>query len=572
MKSRAIILYWLLLLVPTLGAGLFMLQLLRNEGERLALTESAALQGKARVMADEIALSIEEAKDGLIAALREIPADDSGGSLRDWERENPLIRNVFVWNTAQKRLVFPSEQNGLTGEQAGFVRRYDDLFAGRAPWPAAVAVDDRQQLASARQQIRALTKADYAINKKMAMAQSQMPDQEITQPSPGPDNGWLAWYWQDKLHLLGWLRSADGLRVSGVEIEMAALLSRIAAGFSGRPANGYVNAIIDGNGHVFAQRGGTEITRDMTPRVTVSLSPQLPHWQVAIFGTPPAAAARSFALVSALLVGVFVIAILSGGSLLLWQARRNLLEAQQRTSFVSNVSHELKTPLTTIRMYSEMLADGRVPTDEKRRGYLDVITRESQRLTRLVNNVLDFSRLEQGRKRYQSERLDIADVAHEVLESQADRLREAGMNLSTEFPDEPAYARLDRDAFSQCLLNLVDNAIKYASGGGKLAVRLWRDSVPPAATGPSLEGGTPPLHAWRLAIEDAGPGIPSACREKLFQQFHRADDSLTAKVAGFGLGLSISRRLLRDQGGNLFFEPADSGGARFVMVLPGDGS
>lgn len=554
MKSRAIILYWLLLLVPTLGAGLFMLHLLRNEGQRLAMTEAASLQNKARLLADEIALNVDEAKDGLMNSLRDLPSSNLAASLREWERANPLIRNVFVWDTTARDLVIPERSNGLTGEQTSFVRRYTDLFAGRAPWPSAPQNDQQQLATSTRQQIREMSKSDYNVK-------SKMPQQALNTPE---QSGWLSWHWEDQLHLLGWLR--DGGQIRGVEIEMAALLSRIAAGFAERPTAGLTYAILDGNGQIFAQHGVTEATAKMKPRVTASLSPQLPHWQLAIYGSSPAVAARSFALVSTLLVGVFVIAILSGGSLLLWQARRNMMEAQQRTSFVSNVSHELKTPLTTIRMYAEMLAEGRVPTEEKKRGYLDTITRESQRLTRLVNNVLDFSRLEQGKKKYQVERLNIAAVATEVLDSQADRLREAGIELTPEFPDEPAFAKLDRDAFSQCLLNLVDNAIKYA-GGGKLTVQLSRSGDIPVA-----DGGRNAATTWQLAIEDSGPGIPVAHCAKLFEQFHRADDSLTAKVAGFGLGLSISRRLLRDQGGELLYEKAEGGGAKFVMMLPTDGS
>jgi two-component system, OmpR family, phosphate regulon sensor histidine kinase PhoR len=192
-----------------------------------------------------------------------------------------------------------------------------------------------------------------------------------------------------------------------------------------------------------------------------------------------------------------------------------------------------------------------------------VITRESQRLTRLVGNVLDFSRLEQGRMKYRLERLDIAATTLEVLGSQADRLREAGLALTTEFPEAPAFARLDRDAFSQCLLNLTDNAVKYAPSGGKLRVRLRASGRP----GPARDPNAAP--AWALEIEDAGPGVPAAHRAKLFAQFHRVDDSLTAKVAGFGLGLSISRRLLRDQGGDLEYEAAAGGGAKFLMILPG---
>ena len=563
MKSRAILLYWLLLLVPTLGAGLVMLRLLRHEGQRLALAESAALQNKARVMADEIALSVGEAREGLIETLRAVPTANL--DLGDWARANPLIRNAFIWDAAQRRLLFPDEHNGLTGEQAGFIRRYADLFTARTPWPAPPAGEVQTPVVSARQQIRQLTKADYGQGARpIAPGATALPQPSAMPDSVGSsDHGWLPWYWQDELHLLGWLRSEDGHRIWGVEIEMAALLSRIAAAFAEKPANGLVYAILDGNGNVFAQRGETEIAAGMIPRAVASLSPELPHWQVAIYGSAPAATGRGFALVSALLVGAFLAATLSGGTLLLWQARRNLREAMQRTSFVSNVSHELKTPLTTIRMYAEMLAEGRVATEAKRRGYLEVITRESERLTRLVSNVLDFSRLEQGRKNYRVERLDVAAAALEVLNSQADRLQEAGLALTTEFPDAPAFARLDRDAFSQCVLNLTDNAIKYAPGGGKLRVRLRGGGSSGAAPDPNTGS------AWMLEIEDAGPGVPVAHRARLFGQFHRVDDSLTAKVAGFGLGLSISRRLLRDQGGDLVYEEAVGGGAKFVMILPG---
>lgn len=548
MKTRAIILYSLVLLVPTLGAGLFMLHLLKNEGGRLAMAEAAALQDKARVMADEIALSVDEAKEGLMASLRALPPADLVASLREWERANPLIRNGFIWDAARKQLLLPDERSGITGEQAGFLRRYGDLFAGRAPWPAAPQTDSQQQLASTRQQLRAMSKADYNVKSKMPA------------PAPAePETGWLAWHWEDELHLLGWLREGDGRRVRGVEIEMSALLSRIASGFAEKPAGRNVFALLDGNGRVFVQRGAAEITQDLKPRASAPLSPQLPHWQVAVYGPASAAAGRGYALVSGLLAAVFVVAILTGGALLILNACRNQRDAQQRTSFVSNVSHELKTPLTTIRMYAEMLAEGRVATEEKRRGYLETITRESQRLTRLVNNVLDFGRLEQGRKKYQAERLDLAAVAREVLDSQADRLREAGLQLATEFPAGPAFARLDRDALSQCLLNLVDNAIKYAGAGCRLVVRL--------AEGGGREAAA---RTWRFEIEDSGPGVPAAHREKLFEQFHRVDDSLTAKVAGFGLGLSISRRLLRDQGGELVYESAPAGGARFVVMLPAD--
>lgn len=553
MKSRAIIPYGLLLLVPTLGAGCFMFHLLKHESERLAMAETAALQNKARVMADEIALSVDEAKDGLMASLRELSTEDLPGALGAWSEVNPLIRNVFIWDLGQKRLILPDAVQGITSEQAEFTRRYEPFFGGGEEFRAAPA-SDTQQAASTRQQLRQISKSDYNVKQAAAPAGTV----ERTE-------GWLSLYIGDEqLHLLGWQRDEQLKRVYGLEIEMAALLGRIVAGFAEKPPAGQLYAILDGNGHPFAQRtDGSPAADDKGYRTvaSVSLSPQLPHWQVAIQTRNQPAGRTGYAAMLSLVAVALVMSILAGGSVLLWQARRNLLEAQQRTSFVANVSHELKTPLTTIRMYAEMLAEGRIAAEEKRRGYLETMVRESQRLTRLVNNVLDFSRLEQGRKKYQTERLDLAAAAHEVLASQADRLHEAGLTLATEFPDTPAPARLDRDAFSQCLLNLVDNAIKYANRG-TLAVRL--------AAG--HHGTSPHLLVWRLEVEDEGPGIPGAHRGKLFEQFHRADDSLTAKVAGFGLGLSISRRLLRDQGGDLVYEAAPSGGARFVLIIPGEKS
>ena len=546
MKSRAILLYWLLLLAPTLGAGFFMLRLLRHEGERLAMAETAALQNRARVLADDVGLLVAETRDGLMEALRALPVDDSGAALRAWEDANPLVRNVFIWNDAAKRLLLPDPARGVTAEQSGFIRRYGELFNGNSPWPEAPPVEAQAQtFLGQRQQIRMATKG-----------MGQQLDAQA--PRNRGAEGWLTWFSDDQLHQLGWQRSADGQRVRGVELEMDALLSRIAAGFAEQPPAPLVYALLDANGRTFVQRGARELGSNEAPRIAMAVGPLLPHWQVAVFGAAPAAATTGYRAVSGLLVAVFVLAILSGGSLLMWQARRNLREARQRTSFVSHVSHELKTPLTTIRMYAEMLAEGRVAAEEKRRTYLETITRESQRLTRLVNNVLDFSRLEQGRKKYQMERLDLAAATREVLDGQADRLREAGLDLAIDLPEGTAHARLDRDAFAQCLLNLVDNAIKYAATGGKLCVRLSRS------------GGTPAAGAWTLSVEDAGPGIPAAHRVKLFEQFQRADESLTAKVAGFGLGLSISRRLLRDQGGDLVFEPAAGGGARFTMILPGE--
>lgn len=236
------------------------------------------------------------------------------------------------------------------------------------------------------------------------------------------------------------------------------------------------------------------------------------------------------------------------------QAHRNELDARQKTSFVSNVSHELKTPLTSIRMYAELLSEKRVKDAGKVHDYLGVIVSESQRLTRLVNNVLDFSRLEQGKKKYRLERLDVSHHLRSVLDTQTLRANEAGMSLDVVLPETPVSAKLDRDAFEQAVLNLIDNAIKYADVGKEITVMLE----------------TSPASGFRIRILDRGPGVPSAQKELIFDKFHRVDDSLTAAKPGSGLGLTIARRLVRDMGGDLRYEPREGGGSCFIIEFEAD--
>ncbi|MCP4727046.1 MAG: HAMP domain-containing histidine kinase [bacterium] len=226
-------------------------------------------------------------------------------------------------------------------------------------------------------------------------------------------------------------------------------------------------------------------------------------------------------------------------------------DALQKTSFVSNVSHELKTPLTSIRMYAELLFEGRVKDPEKKKNYLQVIVSESQRLTRLVNNVLDFSRLEQGSKKYHPEQIDLNEFLAEIIESHRLRLKEVGMTLETRFLGEKIIVKADRDAIEQVFINLIDNSVKYAGPGIEIVISLNVNNK-----------------GCEIRVEDRGPGVPEADRHKIFEKFHRVDNSLTSKQQGSGLGLSIARKILRDLGGDLVYESRDGGGSCFVVLFP----
>ncbi|MEZ4483143.1 MAG: HAMP domain-containing sensor histidine kinase [Syntrophotaleaceae bacterium] len=542
-RTHWIIGAWLLLLIPTLLIGAVALHLLHGERERLVESTLDAARQRAATIAENFDLAVAEVKDGLLASLRQLPTDDLGQRLEDWRLDNPLVRNVFIWSP--EGLQLPDPVSPPSNETDAFVARYQALFDGRIAW-----------LPPQMDRSRGAAPAPSTTGKS-----THSPRQELRQlaqrldpsPSSSPElSGWLPWFWEDGLYLLGWLEDPSSGQRYGLELEMMALLSRLVSTLA-EPPSGEVYALVDGRGRIVHRTGSGDLNENTPQLVTLAVGDQLPHWQIRIYAPKGVVTAggHGLLLLSTLLVGIFVAAVLFGGSLLLWQAWRHMGDARRKTSFVSNVSHELKTPLTTIRMYAELLGEGGIVEADKRQRYLQVIIAESQRLTRLVNNVLDFSRLEQQRKQYHLIDLPLNVVLHQLLDSQVPRLGEAGMMLIRRIPEQPLAVRADRDAVEQVLLNLIDNAIKYASQGHELVIELLAQEKTASVT-----------------VLDRGPGIPPAHHQRIFDQFHRVDNDLTCNRPGCGLGLSIARRLLQDMHGSLHYASRDGGGACFVMNLP----
>lgn len=541
---------WLLLLIPTLMLGVGALYLLKGEDARLASSARATASDRIAAIAGNLDLAIAEVKDALIETLRSLPHNgfmQQSDLLEDWKHSNPLVRNVFIWEQG-RGLRYPDPEMPSSDEEADFVRRYLSLFANQAVWqeppadhPAAASAEQVSSILLERKELRQLAKqAPIAADSAAAPAKMMI-----------GASGWRPWFADNRLHLLGWYEWDGKSQRIGVEVEMMALLSRLLGNFPANPPYGETYALIDGNGAIFHQVGPLEISAESRSLAIAAIA-GLPHWQIAAYpNADGGVSGGSFLLISSLLVGTFVVAILLGGSLLLWQAHRNQVDAKQKTSFVSNVSHELKTPLTTIRMYAEMLGEKRIDDADKQQNYLQTIIRESQRLTRLVNNVLDFSRLEQGCKEFSKEEIDLAALLHQLLDSQLLRIEDSGMQLIRQIDVVSAPIESDRDALEQIVLNLIDNAIKYAADGKCLAVELQQ-----------LKG------QWIVRIKDNGPGIPTNHQQQIFAKFHRVDASLTARQQGSGLGLSIARQLAEGLGGALTFCPNDGGGSCFELTLP----
>jgi len=543
-RSRATLLAWILLLVPTLVVGALALRSVSLEQQRLERQDEQLARERLQGVAANFNLAIAEMREGLLETLAGIRPEQRLEQLEHWRLENPLIRNVFVWQSGMG-LVFPDPERPASDEEKDFVQRYAALFTERLSWdqplqdPPAASPEATGYL-SARSELRELSKS--------APQRGAAPE-----PLNTLRRGWRPWFWENRLYLLGWVSEDDGRTRFGLEVEMMALLSRLLEGLPAQGEGGGVYALLDDRGEVFSQGVGEEVAAEDFSRLEVPVGKELPHWQVALY-LPPAGsvAGGSVLLFGSLLVGGFVAAILFGGGLMLWEARRHARDALRKTSFVANVSHELKTPLTTIRMYTELLQE-QLPESERCRHYTGVIEGECQRLTRLVNNVLDFGRLEQGQRDYRRERFDAREVISGVLERQQRRLDEAQMALELRLSETPLTVAWDRDALEQILLNLLDNALKYARDGGYLGIQ--------ASSG---EQGV------LIRVCDHGPGVPEAHREKVFDKFHRVDDSLTTRHPGSGLGLSIARQLMRAQGGELRYVPQLRGGC-FELTIPAHG-
>ncbi len=248
---------------------------------------------------------------------------------------------------------------------------------------------------------------------------------------------------------------------------------------------------------------------------------------------------------SSLLLGAAAVALLLKGVMAL---------SERRAAFVSAVTHELRTPLTTFRMYAEMLSEGMVPDEASRHRYLDTLRVEADRLTHLVENVLAYSRLERSKPSRRVGPLSADELLRAGAGRLTDRAAQLGFELSIEASDDVRRSMVlaDPAAVEQILFNLVDNACKYAASATERTLHLAADTRD---------------SRFLLSVRDHGPGVEPARRRMLFQAFHKSAEDAAVSAPGVGLGLALCRRLAREMGGDLRYEPQSRGGAGFVLSL-----
>jgi len=320
--------------------------------------------------------------------------------------------------------------------------------------------------------------------------------------------------------------------------------------FPGESAKDLEVLVKDGQGRLVF---GTEHASQPGEVVTSRFPFVFTDWNLILHNhrsTPEHFASVNFAINAGLLLllgGALVVSL----GLALRAADRMMRLSTMKTDFVSNVSHELRTPLASIRVFAELLRLGRVQTPDKVREYGEYIERESRRLSRLIENILDFSRIESGRKTYTFAPTDIAQVVEGVLQSFDVHLRHHGFTVRV-VADRPLPEVLaDADALGQAVHNLLDNAVKFSGEAHEIEV--------------TLTGGTGEV---TIAVRDHGVGIPRDEQAKIFDRFHRVSTGLVHEVKGSGLGLSLVQHIVTVHGGRVTVESEPGQGSTFTLHLP----
>ena len=527
------------------------------------------------------------------------PLSDPETSLSQWREDFALVNSTFLLSP-EFQILWPRTTEHLDEGELSFLSLNSDFLSNRLEVPVfediAMAFKDEIVVAEQEKRIagveRQLAKSQFQMDEELqeriyeqaseeglqaqsrvllpsapGAGQSEQPppsifisrDLRLEEITKDRDQGLISRINENGLELLFWKRLSDG-RLVGCVISDTELRERLIALVPEAYTDVRILTLVDEQGQPLVAPQETETRDYRRPFVARELSAVLPLWEAAAYLTDPGSvsvrAGRAARILWAL-ISILFVSILVGGILVLRAVRAEVVLARQKTGFVANVSHELKTPLTSIRMFAEMLKTGRQPSESKRGEYLSLMVSESERLTRLINNVLDFSRMEQGLKRYAMERVDLAALCRELVENQRPRYEQNGFDLELRIDTSADGAVLvegDPESLKQSLLNLLSNAEKYSGQNKSIEVLLRREEP------------------WVcIDVMDRGRGVPAAQARQIFQEFYRGDDRLTAKVRGSGLGLSITRRILRDHGGDVLYLPREGGGSIFRIQLPAAG-
>lgn len=555
MRLRPIVLLLAIVVLPvilmTWAAG----RLAAREAEVVQQRFRQVMEGRLHDANVEIAAHFDRLASGLrrLTALDDLRVD----SLREIVRTEPALLQLFVLGP-DGNLQYPNPAESLNATEQSFLLRTATMFTGGDLQNAVALTEDRSKGDIGE---TGATDDSLSAAKKPSLDPAQ---QSATQAGMSSSSGWFVWYWERGLNLIFWQRRPSG-HVVGVALERARWMSDLLAELPNTRATDAGESAFPSqfrlvnSASVSVYRWGTFHTdAAVEPLCEVAVSKPLAAWRLQCFVPDEqfTVGAGSSAYVG-LAGGLLAVAVaVAACAVLLWKEySRDMRQASQQVSFVNQVSHELKTPLTNIRMYAELLERDLDSFDDETAGRsrqrLGVILGEGQRLSRLIGNVLTFARQQRRTLEPQPVQVVVDDVLQRTLERFRPSLEELQIEVSTDLASsEPV--RLDVDFLEQIVGNLISNVEKYAASGRSLRISS------------RVEGSM-----VTIEVADGGPGIPKSDRDRVFAPFIRGSNEISA-AAGTGIGLSIARELARLHGGDLALLESASG-CVFRVVLQSGG-
>jgi signal transduction histidine kinase len=463
----------------------------------------------------------------------EFPKEAAGlskdpAAVRAYLRTKPDVRQMLIFDSGYQR-VFPPGDSPLTRMERRFLERAGAVLSRLDP--AALGAMDST--------VTPVPSGSTVLSQKAASTRPGDEQQDL--------QGWHVWYSGAEMNQLFWWRDEIGHWI-GFELDPIRLQANIIGLLpaTGGPDDRIGDArirLVDSAGTVVYQWGRFE--PEGGPAHQLALSPPLGSWKLEYFGSglEQGADLKWFNVAGALTA---VGAALFGLAFYLYREHmREMKLAEQRVNFVNQVSHELKTPLTNIRLYAELLGENPQEADTEEAGkfrrYLEVITSESQRLSRLIANVLNFARSKKDRMVLRLEAGRVDGIIKAALNIFAPSLKAKGVRINYK-AGAGDRVEVDPDALEQILNNIFSNTEKYGTSGGRLDIQSGRKA-----------------ERTFIIVQDYGPGVSRRDSDRIFQPFYRTHSGITDGVTGTGIGLSIARDLARLHGGDLTLVPTDRG-------------
>lgn len=514
MNKRFILLLLLMVLTPGLLLSWFGYRLSKQENSIQEVRLNKLVIEQLRNLDEDIQRYMVEQQQALGLVLSRMDG------LNDWRTvsdKHPVIRQTFLLNPQGDR-VYPSENLALTKLEKQFLERSNIL------WQA----NELYKNASVN---------EYEEEKSNYLSKLQ---RKVLKPN---NSGWYSWFWGNGLNLVYWVQTANGT-IIGADLDVMRIKSdliTILPHTSSEIETDDLIKFIDDGGDLIYQWGTLKNKDGLIPLQRLPLTSPLNGWSLEYYVSDKKTFLTAQQFNALGMISLFM--LLSGfiAIYLYKESRRETENAARKVNFVNQVSHELKTPLTNIRMYAELLEDDLHDEDAKTKNYLNIIVNESQRLSRLISNVLSFGRHERNKLSIQTCPGNVANIIKKCLDTFRPSLEQKQFEIVYEDKDLPDV-QFDPDALEQILNNLIGNVEKYAADGKYLEIQQEQQH-----------------DKTTIRVIDRGLGIPKKDVKKIFQPFYRVSDKINEGVAGTGIGLNLAKELSRLHGGDVILKSFKNG-------------